>query len=170
MSWDHGHKGPEDILNHYLGWMWAQRDNVSSLVCECHLLVVSHFCLIERKGWTKRKGPTCVSLCYLTKGQNEFLFFFFVGVSLSGCLSLLPDREERSNLCFYILYLCFSLWGNFDGCINIGQASSTPLKLLLRYFKDVKTGGRINLSVIIKKNKLTTFFRSEGPLSSPTGS
>lgn len=40
----------------------------------------------------------------------------------------------------------------------MGQLSSTPLELFLSYLKDVKTRGQ-NLSVIIRKDKLTTFLQ-----------
>lgn len=34
------------------------------------------FCQIERKGWTERKAWTCVFVCYLREGKDEFLFSF----------------------------------------------------------------------------------------------
>ena len=44
----------------------------------------------------------------------------------------------------------------------MGNNQSTPLSLLVTNFKDVKARGR-NLSVELKKGKLVTFCRSEGP-------
>lgn len=44
----------------------------------------------------------------------------------------------------------------------MGHEPSTPLELLLSHFRNTKTNGE-NLSVISKKDKLTTFYRSEWP-------
>ena len=167
-----GHEGHGDVLNPDLGWVRAQKDKGVTpiwlplslpdkeqgvsffFVFECHFLV-SRFCMIGRK------GQTCVFVCYVTE-KKGWVSFLCVWVPFSSCFSFLPDREEKSNLWFCVLYLGFSLWGNFDGLINMEQASSTPLELLLSNFKDVRNR-RENLSVIIKKDKLTTFCRSEWP-------
>lgn len=64
---------------------------------------------------------------------------------------------------FCVLYLCFSLQGDFDGHTNMEQTPSTPSGLLLSHFKDVITRGegRVYQSSVRKIH--CTFSRSEWP-------
>lgn len=117
----------------------------------------SCFCLRERKGWT------CFCVTWW-RGRGEFLFVYR---SSTFWLCLVSAWEERSDLWFCLLYLCFSLPGDFDECANMVQAHSTSLELLLSHVRNVKTKVRISQSLLRKINRSHSAGQSHS-LSRPT--